>query len=394
MVDYQELMTILSVPRPNGSAAERDTCLALEGWLTQQGISHRVHTFRLYPFFFECIGVWLIVSRTLLALAIWLRWGWPALPIAIIGLIGGLLDVAFNIPVVSWPGARPGQNILIELDAPQAQQEVVFAAHYDSKTELLDHRTRFFFLRSLPAGIVLTLLLGIIGPLDRWLLTQGSAWAGLTFWLGVALSIALLFLAWGLGLNLSLGRLLKPSQGAVDNGAACAILLGLADRLARGDISTQHTRVAIALFTGEEVNMQGSRAYVRGRDWPLPAAVINLEIMAQDGDYVFWEQDGNVFKLMPTSPELNQALAEAVEETTGQPAKPAGPLNSDGGSFIFGGIPTGVLGTYDSQLKDGGFHQPSDNLGRVVMARLPEAVEILEALLHKYDQGDIGIHHS
>ena len=40
---------------------------------------------------------------------------------------------------------------------------------------------------------------------------------------------------------------------------------------------------------------------LRDRDWPLPAIALNLEVMAQDGGYVYWEQDGNAFGLMPTS---------------------------------------------------------------------------------------------
>jgi Zn-dependent M28 family amino/carboxypeptidase len=104
----------------------------------------------------------------------------------------------------------------------------------------------------------------------------------------------------------------KSSQGAVDNGAACAILLGLAERVANGKITLEHTRLTLALFTGEEVNLQGSRAYARGRAFPLPTLAVNLEIMAQNGAYVYWEQDGSVFKLYPTSELANQALRDAV----------------------------------------------------------------------------------
>ena len=78
MVDYAELMSFLSVPRPNGSAAEVATGRALAAWLTARGIPCRVHSFRLYPYFFEAVGVWLILSRTLLVAAIWLRWGLPS----------------------------------------------------------------------------------------------------------------------------------------------------------------------------------------------------------------------------------------------------------------------------------------------------------------------------
>ena len=132
--------------------------------------------------------------------------------------------------------------------------------------------------------------------------------------------------------------------------------------------------------------MQGSRAYVRDREWPLPAIALNLEVMAQDGGYVYWEQDGTSFGLTPTSHQVSQAIADAVKQATGRLAQPAGPVNSDGFSFISAGVPTGVLGTFDSHLKETGFHRPTDNLGRIVMSRLPEGVEILSHFIRKYER--------
>ena len=397
MTDYTELMQILSVPRPNGSRAERQTCQALTSWLDRQGVPHRLQSFRIYPYFFEAIGVFLIVSRTLLALAVALRWGWPSLLIALISLPGGLLDVALGIPLVTWPGARQGNNILIQFDPPNrarakngyppaVRQEILLTAHYDSKTEVFDHHQRMFFLLQIPLGIVLTVLVGIMGLADGLLLEQNSPANRLSHFFGVGLSLPMLFLAWGLGLNLCLGRLLSPSRGAVDNGAACAILLGLAQRLKHGDLALENSRLTLALFTGEEVNMQGSRAYVSRRDWPLPAWALNLEVMAQDGEYVFWERDGSSLKLVPCSSQLNAILAAAVEDVTGQPPRPAGPINSDGYSFLRKGIPATVLGTYHTTWVDRGFHLPSDNLERVVMDRLPEGVEILARFMQLLDQ--------
>jgi Zn-dependent M28 family amino/carboxypeptidase len=229
-------------------------------------------------------------------------------------------------------------------------------------------------------GILLTLLLGLWGPLDTWLRSEP------VHWIGVILTVPMLILAWGLGSHLSLGRTLKPSQGAVDNGAACAILLGLAEQLSNQGPLPVNTKVTLTLFTGEEVNMQGSRAYVKSRDWPLPTAVLNLEIMAQDGMYIYWEKDGNVFRLLPTACSLNELFSTAVEQITSAPARPAGPVNSDGASFLFAGIPATTVGTLDVRLGETGFHRPTDNLERVVMERLPEGVEILGAFLHTFDQ--------
>ncbi len=380
MTDYRELMTILSVPRPNGSAAEQKTKCLLEDWLTRHNIPYREHEFRVYPYFYECIGVWLILSRTLLAVAIWERWGWVTLLIAVLGLLGGTLDVAFHLPLVTWFGARRGENILIEFESIEHQQEIIFSAHYDSKTELLDHVQRMFFLRRLKLGMALTILLGFWGPLQQW--SADSSLKSVIFWIGVLLSLLMLILAWGLGLHLSLGRLVQPSQGAVDDGAACAILLGLAERLASRPISRSDMKITIALFTGEEVNMQGSRAYVKSRAWTLPTAAVNLEVMAQDGDVVYWQQDGNAFRLTATTQWLNDAISSGVQQVTGQTAKPAGPINSDGFSFLSAGISATTIGTLDTKLGETGFHHPSDNLGRVVFERLPQSVDILETFIN------------
>jgi hypothetical protein len=386
LIDYQRLMTILSTPRPNGSRAEAIACRSLCTWLSEQGIPHRIHDFRLYPFYFEAIGIWIILSRTLLAVAIWSRWGWPILIIAVLGVLGGTLDVALGLPLVSWPGSCTGENLLIEFGPAQPRQEVIISAHYDSKTELLDHRQRMFFLKNIRFGVVLTLFLGTLGPLNDYLLIQNSKLATTAHGIGIAGTIPLLLLSWGLGLNLSTGRLLKPSCGAVDNGAACAILLGLAKQLAAREVSLHHTRVTLALFSGEEVNLQGSRTYVSSRDWPLPSIAVNLEVMSQDGDYVLWEKDGNVFKLSPTSPEINRTLSEVVYNVTMRKPRSGGPIISDGASFLAAGIPTAVLGTYDQIWKDTGFHKPTDCLDRVVFERLPQGVEILKRFLEKQDK--------
>jgi acetylornithine deacetylase/succinyl-diaminopimelate desuccinylase-like protein len=417
MVNYDELMALLSTPRHTGSPADRRTARALATWLAERSIPHRVEPFRLYPYFNENLGIWFMASRTLLALAAIRRWGWRTTLIAGVSLLGGLVDVGLNIPLVTWSGARRGDNILVEFGPPEAERELIIAAHYDSKTQLLDHRQFAFLLRHLNTGIGLTVALGLLGVLqevsqrhkacpavrqaheprsrrgtkgtDNHVQREQQNLRVLGVLgdevLALALSLPMLGLAYGLGLNLVLGRFAPASQGAVDNGAACAVLLGLAERVARGELPLRRTRLVLALFGGEEANMQGSRAYVRGRRWPLPAAAVNLEFLGQNGPYVVWTHEGNALRTVPTSPAVTRLAAEAVAAVTGEPPRPVGGINSDGFSFLEAGIPATVLGTYDAQLGGTELHRPGDNLARVVLARLPEHVAVLAELVRRYD---------
>lgn len=284
-----------------------------------------------------------------------------------------------HIPLVTWPGKRLGENIIIDISPKLPSEnkdsiELLLSAHYDSKTELLDHRQRMFFLRNISTGIMLNVLVGLCGALQAVWGSNPPAWGSWVYWTGALLSLPLAGLALGFGLNLSSGRLVKPSPGAVDDGAACVILLKLAERLQR---QASPVHITIALFSGEEIDRQGSRAYVRSRAWIGNERLLNLEAMAQDGDYVTWQRDGSVFHLRPTDTSLDAAIRRAVKHVTGRDPVPGGPMLSDAAPFIEKGLPAAVLGTYDRRLRDTGFHRPSDNLERVSLDRINEGVEIL-----------------
>ncbi|MCG8350110.1 MAG: hypothetical protein MI924_20285 [Chloroflexales bacterium] len=45
MADYSELLRLLSIPRPNGSVAERATARVLHDWLTARGSTVRCSHF-------------------------------------------------------------------------------------------------------------------------------------------------------------------------------------------------------------------------------------------------------------------------------------------------------------------------------------------------------------
>lgn len=109
----------------------------------------------------------------------------------------------------------------------------------------------------------------------------------------------------------------------------------------------------------------------------------------KNGAYVIWEQDGTVFRLLPNSPAVTEAVSIAVRQTIGESPLLVGPVTCDGGSFTSAGIPATTLGTRDLQLGDRGFHSISDHLGRVVMSRLSEAARIVIRFVEMLDKKEI-----
>jgi Zn-dependent M28 family amino/carboxypeptidase len=226
------------------------------------------------------------------------------------------------------------------------------------------------------------LLAGLAGWADASAAQAGSPWSAVTYPLAIMMSLAVLAYAFGIGLNLATGRLLpRQSSGAVDDGASCAVLLEMCQRLAAGQVPLVRTAVTVALFCGEEVTMQGSRAYVRSRHWPLPAYSLNLEGLGQDGDYILWQADGTVLGRLPTDPALNAAVSACVEAASLRRVCLGDRCNSDTDSFLRAGIPSTCLGSLDSRLGMTGLHGPADNPRRIVPERLQEAARDLERLL-------------
>ena len=101
---------------------------------------------------------------------------------------------------------------MIEFEPDHPSHELVLSARYDSKTELLEHEHRRFFTQRLGAGIVLTLLLGVAGLLERWLWVRDSGVGKGGARCGPHPDSAHAVLACGLGLNLSMGRLLRRAR--------------------------------------------------------------------------------------------------------------------------------------------------------------------------------------
>jgi Zn-dependent M28 family amino/carboxypeptidase len=218
------------------------------------------------------------------------------------------------------------------------------------------------------------------------LLPAGTA-ATVVRWLAFLTALPAAAYGLGMGANLAGGRFRPhPSPGAVDNGTSVAVLLALARQLHRRELPLERTAVTLLLTVGEEAQMQGALAYVRDRErWPMRVYVVNLEVMGQNGGYVLWEEDGTAMLRLPTNPALNQALERAVLATTGERPVRVPTVSSDAFAFLHRGIPATTLGSFDLELGGRGFHSALDNLDRVDLDRLAEAVEILSHFLQGVD---------
>ena len=254
---------------------------------------------------------------------------------------------------------------------------MILSAHYDSKTELLSERWADFFMGKLPIGMLLSLVLGVLGVVGWGLADSAETWSNSVYFVATILTAPLLFIFFPISINFIFGQFGAPSRGAVDNGAATAILLDVANMLA-ADEDAYYTKVSIVIFCGEETIVQGSRAYVRDRNSPYPTQAVNLELMGQNGDYVIWNKIGDLFGSFPTDIDLNQQLDELVKQHSGNPITflDAAP-GTDTLPFLQAGIPATSLASLDNALGFGGLHRPIDNLARVEMSKLPEGSEML-----------------
>ncbi len=80
--------------------------------------------------------------------------------------------------------------------------------------------------------------------------------------------------------------------GAVDNGAASVVLTRVAETLQRHSLNH---RVRVVLFDLEEIGLLGSHAYVQDEDKDRIAAMVNVDVVADDGVLMYGptSHDGN-----------------------------------------------------------------------------------------------------
>jgi acetylornithine deacetylase/succinyl-diaminopimelate desuccinylase-like protein len=338
------LARLADVPRENGTAELHRTAEFLREALEATGAAVEVAPFTAGPWVLRLAGI-LILAGALLYFR-WLRAGRcaPALAVAL-GVPAFLLaQLELMLPVLAWIGAEQ-QVQLVGRVAPRRppEQRLVFAAHYDSKTDLLDHVERAP-VDFLAAPMIPLMAAGALAGLAAKRGKRGArplaALASLAAWSAAAYG-ALAFAA------LTAGAFVPArSRGALDDGGSCAVLVRMARELARAP-RLERTEVELLLLSAEEVGVQGSWAHAReryGAGADLPTFVVNLEGIGASAEHAVIPRERFPLRSFAPDPRI-VALLDAVHAERFGVRLLAGPAGgaTDARSFLAHGIPAATL---------------------------------------------------
>ena len=374
---------LAETPRENGTAALHQTASWLFETLRASGLEAQMVPFAAHPYGLRLAGVLALGAGLAYLSAVRARRAGLALLLAIAapGLL--LADLSWYVPVFGWIGAETEHHVLARL-APTGEpiQRLVFAAHYDTKTDLLDHVQRAPIEL---AGPPVAALMGA-GAVALWVAPGARlarALAAAAGWGGAL---------WGVGLfaALSAGAFVPGrSPGALDDGGACAVLVRLAERLA-GEEPPGRTELEILLLAAEEVGVQGSWVYAEQRfSGPpeLPTFVVNLEGIGASLDLGVAGSERFTLASYPPDPRIVDLLAAVHRERTGRElARPSWGGATDARSFLAHGVPAATVFSREPGVRfPRGLHSARDSRARLDEAALEETVAFLAAVVRAAD---------
>lgn len=176
-----------------------------------------------------------------------------------------------------------------------------------------------------------------------------------------------------------------PSPGANDNTASTACLAAIGEALAPSWSAPRPTLRFLATG-GEEIDLQGARAYLRDLAWSGEAARVQLVL---NFDSLTWGDHMSVFHTDDTA-NLMPVLERALQSTDRQSydgSLHSGPVPADGGvdavPFARAGIPTVNVNTEGDAQTTALWHMPEDTEDRVPWARLDDAAQVFTRFLEE-----------
>ncbi len=389
-MDMIGILKQIAVLRPNYSDAVDGTAGFLMHLLRGWGIDYQVQEFYLRPWIMLILAITIIVCAVLFAIAIVKK-----RPVVALSLAAGLplllvLEFELFVPVVSWIGGKTGKNIVVEYRSPAPAREIVFMAHYDSKSDFWDHEQRARVYRFMPAFFILAIALALwtFAARRKEALGRGAPRA-------VALALASLYVGYIFLVALGFGGFVlvgdrHASPGTVDNATSVTALLALAKDIHEKKVPLGSSNVTIVLTGGEEVNLQGAHHYLkqrvkRGLNHATPLSLVNLELAGQPGNLSYARSDGVFLKYYAPDPGLVARAGAAWKAVSGRDIVEGETITDDAQRFLAAGIPAITIG-HDGVPGPGfgGLHCEKDDMARVDRNNLELTVRMLEKLITSF----------
>jgi acetylornithine deacetylase/succinyl-diaminopimelate desuccinylase-like protein len=388
MSDWADLLPRLTeVPRENGTAALGETAAWLVQTLEAAGLDASAVPFLAQPYRLRLAGVVALVGALLYAGLLTARRPGLALLVAVAVPTALLLELDRYVPLMGWIGARTEHHVVARVPAVRPAQRLIFTAHYDSKTDLLDHVERA------PVELAGLPVTGLMIAAALWTLSRRRALAAGAPLPLLARITAVVAAVYGVAMfaALSAGAFVsRRSPGALDDGAACAVLVRLIERLhAAGPLP--RTEVEIVLLAGEESGVQGSWEYARSRfaqPPDLPTSVVNLEFIGAAADLAVFGKEAYTLRAYPADPTLLELFDTVHRQRRGKPIYVTGyGAGTDARSFLAHGIPAATLASdLPGHAYPRGLHSATDERSLVDIAALDATLEYLETVMRLADQ--------
>lgn len=363
MTDWAELLSHLAAAsRENGSVELLATAQWLAETLRQTGAQVSLVDVLVHPWRLRAVGVVSLVAALVYVALLWRRRCVGALAVAL--LVPAVLVLTFEELVV-WPGGVTEQHVVARVAPSEPPtQRLVLVAHYDTKTDWLDHVERAPFD---------LLLLPVIG-----LQVFAAAMRGRRRWLTVAAGVGAAVQGVGTFCALTAGAWARPSHGALDDGAACAVLVRLTEEFRQSPL--QHTELIVAFVAAEELGVEGTARWLDTQRFDdLPTRAINLEALGASDRFEVMSAERFVVRSYAPDPAVVAWLDASARKLGFGSVPPTWyPAATDARSFLAHGIPAATLisvpanGALHRHL-----HSAADTRARVSVAGLDAAASML-----------------
>ncbi|MCP4130506.1 MAG: Zn-dependent exopeptidase M28 [bacterium] len=390
-MDHTALLEKIAVPRPNYSNALEETAGVIKDFLTSGNIPYTLQEFTLRHHSLLLMGAAFLVLTLILFFAVYKKRPFLVL-VSILSIpLLAIIETELFVSVVSWLFTKQGENIIIQFPASDPVRELIFCAHYDSKTDVFDHIERAFFTGMMPWMVLLGVLLSI-----RGFLAKRFDFFARKILVRLSLFGAVVLILFSVGTFAMLGGYIflpaeKDSPGVIDNGGSVVTLLALAEDIKKGAVDVGSSNITILLTSGEEVAFQGAIHYVKER-WggkgvskKEPVFFINLELSGQRGKMYYAKEAGGIFSTFPAHPGLVERF-NRVRKSMGKELITRDSLTKDDSiPFATAGVPVITVGhTGKPGMGFAGFHSIHDSMDRFYEPNLIDMKQTVTMVIESY----------